>query len=205
MTAKTLVRLIVVVVPVLLVAGCWSAPDPAPSVAASPVALPTVAPAGAHLACGIDRDSLAVATGFEVGTADGELTVVDGVGSGECVVDAAEGEYTTKPLIWVSLYSASSPEAVQARARIDGDPTIEAPALILRNLDGYVGGALEAEDDRMTLGSTASVFFGDTMVEVVSTRGDSGRHSAADIVALVQQVAASYGLDDASPTPAPTP
>lgn len=198
-------RLVVAMVPVLFVAGCWPAPDPEPSVAASPVALSTVAPAGADLVCGVDRDSLAVATGFEVGTADGELTVVDGVGSGECVVEAAEGQYITEKLAWVSLYPASAPEAVRARARLNGDPTMEAPDLVLRGLDGFVGGALEAEDDRMTLGSTASVFFGDTFVRISTSRGESGRHSAADIVALVQQVAASYGLDDASPTPAPTP
>lgn len=162
--------------------------------------LPTAAPAGADLVCGIDRDSLAAATGFEVGRAEGELTVIDGVGSGECVVEAAEGEYISDPLAWVSFDGPSSSEWAQDRATLDGDPTVEAPDVVFDGVEGFVSGDVEPER-RDTLGASASVFFGDTLVGVTTSRGDVGRDPAVDMLALTLQVAATYGLGNSTPTP----
>lgn len=200
MSARRGVLAVAVGVAALALGGCWSSPDPEPSASASPAPLPSVAPAGADLVCGMDARSVGLVTRSQVDRAEGELTVVDGVGAGECRVVAVEGASVPEHLAWVTFFAASSPQGVEARARLDGDPAVEGPDVVYGGVDGFVGGAVEPER-RMTLGSTASVFFGDTLVRVTTVRGDVGRDPVQDLLALTLQVAASYGLDDATATP----
>ena len=176
--------------------GCTSqgrAPDREPVL----TPLPTAPAKGADLVCGIERESLETATGLAVGSWEGELTVRDGIGSGQCVVQPKDKSLLSGPLLWVTMAAASSAEGLDARAHLDGDG-YRRPDVLYTSVDGGVWGDLKVQDKKMLLGGVSDVFWGDTLIDFTVSRGEVGRSLATDLLALNQQVATTYGLPDAS-------
>jgi len=190
---KPFVRsLVVAVVVALSVAGCWPSKDAEPAPVMS--VIPTTAAQGATLICGMDKAALEAATGFAVGRTEGELRVVDGVGSGECSVWAKNESLIDGALIVVTMLATSSPKGVTDRSELLGQDGNRAPDVTYTTVDGGIWGEVKTVPDQMTLGASSVVFYGETVIEVLTSRADRGRDPAADQLALTQQVAATYGL-----------
>lgn len=191
-----LIRSVVVaVVVVVSVSGCWPSKDKVPEPVMS--VIPTAAAHGAELICGMDRAALEAATGFTVGRTEGELRMVDGVGSGKCSAWAKQESLIDGSLIAVTLYAASSPEGVKMRSKLLGQGGMAPPQIVYSTVDGGIWGDVEARPGGMTSGAFSVVFYGETVIEILTARADVGRDPAADQLALTQQVAASHGLVEA--------
>ena len=190
---KSLIRSVVVaVVVVVSVSGCWPSKDEAPEPVMS--VIPTAAAQGAKLICGMDRAALEAATGYAVGRTEGHLRMVDGVGTGKCSAWAKQESLIKGSLIAVTMYAASSPEGVSERSALLGQDGMPAPQISYSTVDGGIWGDVKAIPGHMTLGAVSEVFYGKTVVEVLTARADVGRDPAADQLALTQQVAATYGV-----------
>jgi len=190
---KPIIRAVVgAVLVVVSVSGCWPSKDAEPAPVMS--VIPTAAAQGATLVCGMDKAALEAATGFAVGRTDGELHVVDGVGSGKCSVWAKNESLINGSLIAVRMYAASSPDGVTQRSALLGQDGLPAPQLTFTTVDGGIWGDVKAIPGHMTLGAVSVVFYGETVIEVLTARADVGRDPAADQLALTQQVAATYGV-----------
>ncbi len=107
------------VVAVCSLAGCTNDGDESAEPVTTP--LPTVAAEGADLVCGMDREDLHVAMGLAIGRVEDHLSVRDGAGSGQCTIWAETESLVNGPLVFVTFYEASSPDGVEARARVDGE------------------------------------------------------------------------------------
>jgi hypothetical protein len=162
--------------------------------------IPSVPDEGAELVCGMDRTHLEAALGVETGRIEDDLDVEDGVGSGQCTVWWRDESRTTSPLLFVTFFPASSQEGLEARARVDGDG-YPPPDVPFDSVDGGAWGGLEPEPGSATWGSTSRVFFEETVVVLSTANGGTDRDPAGDLLALTQQVAASYGLGDAQQSP----
>ena len=167
------------VVGLVLLAGCTT-PTPTPT-----PALATAHP-GADLVCGIDRATIEMVTGYKVARSDGALTVQDGVGTGTCSV-WTDNKHVGGELLVVRLYPISSADGIESRDLVDGRRG-NPPALVYpRNVvDGaYWKGALDGD---------STVFWGATVIVVSADRLVLGRTWSDDLLAMNQQVAATYGL-----------
>ena len=182
----------VAIVLVMAVAGCGPSTDAAPAPVMS--VIPTLPTQGAALICGMDKAALEAATGFTVGRTGGELQVVGGVGSGECSVWAKNESMIDGALMVVTMLAASSPKGVTDRSKLLGQDGNRAPDLTYTTVDGGIWGEVKAPADQMTLGASSVVFYGPTVIEVLTRSANVGRDPAADQLALTQQVAATYGL-----------
>jgi len=189
---------VVSVMVVVLASGCGMSKDDVPEPVMS--VIPTAAPAGVELICGMDKAAVEAATGFTVGRTEGELRIVDGVGSGECSLWAKNESLINGALMVVTMFASSSSEGIEDRSRVLGQG-FRAPDLTYTTVDGGIWGAVKPDPGYMTLGAVSVVFYGDTVIEVLTRSADIGRDPAADQLALTQQVAATYGLVDTSATP----
>ena len=97
-TMARFVAVVAVAVVLGVLVGC-SRPGPAPGPEPVLTPLPTAPAKGADLVCGMDRESLETATGLAVGSWEGELTVRDGIGSGQCVVQPKDKSLLSGPLL----------------------------------------------------------------------------------------------------------
>ena len=190
---KSVIRAVVVAVVVVAeVSGCGPLKDKDPAPVMS--AIPTAAAEGSLLICGMDRAALKAAAGVTVGRTEGELRMVDGIGSGECSVWAKDESLVTGSLVNVRMYSVVSPDGVKDRSRLLGTGGLPAPDLTYPTVDGGIWGDIKAKPGRMTSEAVSDVFYGNTVIEVLLSRGDVDRDRPADQLALTQQVAATYGL-----------
>jgi len=143
--------------------------------------------------CGIDRATIEMVTGSKVVRSDGALTVTGGVGAGTCSV-WADPKRQRGELLVVTMSSISSAKGAEERALVDGTlgtaPTLVYPREVV---DGaYWKGSLDGN---------AVVFWGSTVVNVSVDHLVLGRTWSDDLLAMNQQVAATYGL--AGPSGAP--
>jgi len=186
-------RVTVGVLVLLVLAGCAQSPKPDPTPTRP---LPTRVSSTATALCGVDPQSLELATGHEVSAPSGELTP----GSGYCSVVGAEGSPSDKQLI-VRIDPVDSDEARQELAAIRGVGARE-PDVRYGDVDGAAWAfPTPNSDTRWSLGGQTIVAWGDYVVLVITGATGSGRDTAADLLALVQQVASSAGL---GPYPTPT-
>lgn len=148
--------------------------------------------------CGMDRADIEAVTGYTVERSGGELTVVDGVGAGECSAWAPEDSQIAGSLVNVQLSPALSADGDEARAMLAGeiDGVREADEVYTSRVGAIWGDVLNVGDltSTTTIG-TSYVFVGDTLVTLLISRGDSGRDRPADQLALTEQIAATYGLE----------
>lgn len=177
---------------VVLLVGCTQGQDVDPGPVMT--VIPTAAAEGADMVCGMDREDLETAMGLTVGRVEDGLSVQGGVGSGKCTVWAENESLVNGPLLWVTFFAASSPDGIEWRAHVDGGDGFRAPDAPFESLDGGAWGEVEGKP-YMTLGATSAVFWGETVIKFTTKRGEVDRDHAADLVALTQQVAASYGLE----------
>lgn len=179
---------VVLVAALLVVAGCSRDPEPAPTA----LVVPSQAPSGAVLVCGVDDASLSAVTGESAGgpvagpTLDGEPC------SAEMPDDAPLAGQ--RALLAVTVVPVDSPEGAAELERIDGKRD-RAPDV---RYDGVHGAAWlddAAREHRFSGTSGASVVWGDHVVSVTIGSGTADRDIAADLLALSGQVAHSAGLD----------
>jgi hypothetical protein len=188
---RSVVVAVVAVVVAASVSGCWPSKGKVPDSVMS--AIPTAAAHGAKLICGMDKGALEVATGYAVGRTEGQLRMVDGVGTGKCSVWAKDESMINGSLMAVTMLAASSPDGVTERSNLLGKG-VRAPDLTYTTVDGGIWGAVKADPGHMALGAVSSVFYGATVIKVLTRSAGVGRDPAADQLALTQQVAATYGL-----------
>lgn len=176
-----------VLLPVLLV-GCT--PDEEPRPAAT--AVPTSPAPGADLVCGMDRADVEAVSGVDVESDGGELSVVDGVGTGECQVFTRDAKW----MMNVKLHDVTSPAGVEARANIAGTGEgVREPDVVYTTREGAIWGDVDAEEGAPTLNATSYVVVGDTLVTMLLRYGQVDRDRQRDQLALTEQIAATYGLD----------
>jgi len=172
----------------LALSGCTEpGPDPAPTA----TTIPTEPTSGAKHVCGMDVASVETATGTTVGRVEDRLVVLDGVVSGKCSVWPEDESLLDGTLLVVNLYPASAPEGLEAQARVDGEG-YRAPDAVYDGLDGAVWG--QRYPDQMTHGGLSIVFWGDTVIDILTTRGETDRDHVTDLAALTRQIAATYEL-----------
>ena len=175
------------VVGLVLLAGCTT-PAPSPTPISSPIptsALATARP-GADLVCGIDRAAIEMVTGFKVARSDGALTVQDGVGAGTCSV-WTDNKHVGGELLVVRLFPTSSAKGIEWRDRVDGKR--ETPPTLVYPRDVVDGAYWKG-----TLDGDSVVFWGATVIVVSAGPLILGRTWSDDLLAMNQQVAATYGL-----------
>ena len=193
-------RVVVGVVVGLLVAGCSRSPKPDPTPTGP---LPTRVASSASALCGVDPDSLALASGFASAGQSGELVP----GSGYCSVAGGEGFPFVGALLIVRIDPVDSEEGRKMLAQLGGQ-VARVPDVVY---DDVVGAAWAAPmtdpGSRWPTGGGATVVWGDVVVRVDTGASAPGRDTAADLLALVRQVASSAGLGPyrASTSPAARP
>lgn len=128
---------------------------------------------------------------------DGGLSVVDGVGKGECTAWVGEGFFEGDVLVYVVFDASSSEEAEDARRRMRGEVEgVLPPVEVYSDREGAIWGDVLNPDGSMTFQGNSYVFVGDTMVTLLVSFGAAGRDRVADHLALTEQIAETYGLDD---------
>lgn len=173
--------------PVVLV-GCT--PDEGPRPAAT--AVPTSPAPGADLVCGMDRADVEAVSGVDVESDGGELTVVDGVGTGECQVYTRDATW----MMNVKFHDVASADGIEARAKIAGTQEgVREPDVVYTTREGAIWGDVDAQEGAPTLNATSRVVVGDTVVTVLLRYGQADRDRQRDQLALTEQIAATYGLD----------
>lgn len=166
-----------------VLAGC----TPEAETEAAPTPVPTSPAPGADLICGMARDDIEAVTGSTAERTQGELSVVDGAGSGECVAWAPEDPLVDGPLLSVVLAPAASAEGDKARAQLAGDlEGVREPEEVYTSHEGAIWGDVlnEGESTSTTTVGTSDVFVGDSLVTLLITRGAEGRDRPDDQLAL---------------------
>jgi len=183
-------RVLAGVLVLLVVAGCTRSPEPDPTPTGP---LPTRVASTATALCGVDPQSLVQATEYAPGAVSGELAP----GSGYCSAPGVEG-FPEKLLI-VRVDPVDSEEGQLGLTELKGIGSSE-PNVRYDEVDG---GAWTdpAIDNWSPGGGMAVVVWGDFVILVITGASAGYRDTAADLWALVQQVASSTGL---GPYPVPT-
>jgi hypothetical protein len=186
-----------VLVVLLVVAGCSRSPKPDPAPTGP---LPTRVASSASALCGVDPQSLELATGYAPGAASGELVR----GSGYCSVPGAEGIPSDR-LLFARIDPVDSEDGRHGLAELNGVGARE-PDVRYGDVDG--GAWTEPASGKWSPGGGMAVVVWGDFVVVVDTDASAGyRDTAADLLAFVRQVASSAGLGPyrASTSPVVTP
>ena len=175
----------------VLLAGCAGGSEPEPG----PTAVPASPAPGADLVCGMARADIEAVTGSTVERTEGELTVVNGVGSGTCTAWAPEDVFLDGLLFHVELSPAASEAGARARAELAGQVVGKrVPEIVYSSREGALW-VLDFGEGRLTGLGKSYVFIGDTVVMMVVDRGAEDRNRPGDQLALTEQIAASLGLE----------
>lgn len=179
---------VVLVAALLVVAGCSRDPEPAPTA----LVVPSHAPSGAVLVCGVDDASLSAVTGESAGGPVAGPSLDGDACSAQMPEDAPLAGQT--PLLTVSVLPVDSPDGAMELERINGKRD-RAPDVRYEGVHGAAWLDDSARERRFSAVSGSSVVWGDHVVKVTIGSGAPDRDIAADLLALSSQVAHSTGLD----------
>jgi hypothetical protein len=134
----------------------------------------------------MDRATIEMVTGYKVGRSDGTLTVQGGVGTGTCSV-WTDSKHGGDALLTVWLYPTSSAKGIDSRDIVDGRQG-NAPTLV------YPRDVVDGAYWKGTLDGGSTVFWGATVIEISVVCVVRGCTGSDDLLAMSQQVAATYGV-----------
>ncbi len=171
-------------------AGCSLFDDKEPGPVTTRI--PSEAPAGADLMCGMDPASVETAVGYPVDRVEGSLE------NGTCTLWPVEGTFLREWLLSARVIDATSQEATELRGAIEGTSDAGSTRPPDVSYEDVLGGAwrvdLGGDEATSHAGATSIVFAGDRAVILTSDATAEGRDGPADHLALSRQLAASLGL-----------